>query len=195
MRAIAIVFAYLVCACAPDDPANDQPIDADGRLPGFLFDPFEPPIARSLVHRDAYARVLERFGESDMRAVEGDASTRDPTVTAELMTLRYLGLTIILSGSSASSSWDIIGIELRSDDYRLKHGLRIGSTRAAIAAALGIEELSGRAMNVASEYTDFRTDYPGREGERVGVHTYDELSISFDDAGRATEMIWKYYGD
>lgn len=43
--------------------------------------------------------------------------------------------------------------------------------------------------------TDVRTDYPGREGERVGVATYSELTMSFDEDGRATEMIWEYYAD
>ncbi len=100
-----------------------------------------------------------------------------------------------MTGSPDRGTWSLSRVEPDDADRKLKHGIRLGMTPKEITEALGAAPPTSKPMRFHSQYTEARNDYPGREGERVGVTTYTELTITFDENDRAAKMVWEFYAD
>jgi hypothetical protein len=190
-----ILVAVALCAGLMTHIANSQRANYSAPVVAFLFDPFDPPIGRSLVLGDAEERVRDRFGEPHSIDRTTGTDDRDPTATVERVVSRYPGLVVeTVRNLNFGGSW-IRQVELTDQQYALKFGLGVGASRSALASALSVEIPARREYVVSSRYSEVRSDHLDPLGRPVGVGTGDMLTVVFDDADRVVKLIWKYYAD
>jgi hypothetical protein len=195
MRLLTRLVAVALCAGVVTHVANSQRENLNAPVVAFLFDPFDPPIGRSLVLGDAEARVRDRFGEPQTVDRTVGTDKRDPTLTVERVISRYPGLVVeTLRDLDSGRSW-IQQMELTDRRYALQLGIGIGVSRSALASALGVEIPDRSEYIVGSRYSDVRSDRLDPDGRPVGVGTGAKLGVVFDDAGRIVRMVWSYFAD
>jgi hypothetical protein len=195
MRLLTRLVGVALCAGVMTHVAIGQRENLNARVVAFVFDPFDPPIGRSLVLGDAEERVHHRFGEpqSINRTVSTDK--RDPTVSVERVISRYPGLVVeTVRNLDSGGSW-IRQMELTDRRYALQFGIGIGVTRSALASALGVEIPERKEYAVSSRYAEVRSDSLDPDGRPIGVATGDSLTVVFDGADRIVKMVWSYYAD
>ncbi len=195
MRFLRITIALLLCACSSSLPVAAQtppPSEAD-RTAEFLFDPYDPPINRSIAYEDAVEKLKERFGVPEKTTSEVAIDHRDPTVTAEFLVWYYDGLTIHLQGAVDEEGRWITQMELVGDNYHLKYGLGLKKHRRDFLGILRPDLLNNddRRIRFSSEYWDSGVF----AGQGFDVRTNSILVVEFDADGKATKLTWSYYAD
>lgn len=157
----------------------------------FLYDPFDPPLGRSMAHEETMDALLQRFGsptEVDNQ-VASDAS--DPTVTAEFITWHFDGMTVRFKGNVDQKHRWITEMEISGDSAQLKHGLGLGVTRSRFEEKL-VPSLFNRdpeSLRFSSANLDTSiVDFPGVQPDAT-------LIVDFDSEAYATKLTWTYHGD
>ena len=195
MRLASLLFALSLSACAASIPsaAQTNPQSVAARTEEFLFDPFDPPIDRSIAYGNSLKKVRARFGAPREETSRVGRSRNDPTATGDYLVWYYDGLTFHIEGSSYQKGRWIEKIVLDGGDYPLKFGLGLKSHRRDFLAVLEAAKLNRdeRSVRFNSAYTDFGIF----EGQTTSVSTNTILVVDFDTNGIATKMTWNYYAD
>jgi hypothetical protein len=173
------------------DSQNAITTSADeSRLHDFFHEPFEMPLAYSMVLADARDRVLGRFGSPDAQE-----STRYAARTSDELlwytVLNYGGMTITLGESEdRTRSW-LESIEVTDNEYRLRFGLHIGASHSDIVNCFRDIHYVERnhELQYDAEIWESRTDTKYRPGEAVTVTSAMELTLTFDDNGRVSRIL------
>ena len=173
--------------------AQTPPPSEEDHTAEFLFDPFDPPVDRSIAYGDALAKVRARFGVPNEETREFARDSQDPTGTSEYMAWYYDGLTIQFEGASYQEGRWITQMELVGGDYSLKYGLGLKKHRRDFLSILEPALLNNddRRIRFDSEYSNTGVF----EGQRISVSTGSILVVDFDAGGIATKMTWTYYAD
>ena len=195
MQLTSLLFALSLSACVASIPsaAQTNPQSAAERTAEFLFDPFDPPIDRSIAHGNSLEKVSARFGAPREKTSKLGGSRSDPTSTGEYLVWQYDGLTFHMEGPTYQKGRWIEKIVLDGGDFRLKFALGLGSHRRDFIkvlepALLNNDKLSMRFNSAYSDTGIF-------EGQIIGVSTNSILVVDFDTNGIATKMTWNYYAD
>lgn len=195
MRITPLLFLLSFSACAPSTLSADQPDPQSvaSRTAEFLFDPFDPPIDRSIAYGNSLAKVRARFGEPQKETSREGKSRGDPMATGEYLVWNYDGLVFHIDGPTFQTGRWIEQIALDGGDYRLKFGLGLKSHRRDFLAVLEPALLNSdeRSIRFVSGYTD----YGSFDGQTISVSTGTILVVDFDTNGLATKMTWNYYAD
>jgi hypothetical protein len=195
MRFLKIIITLSICACSSSLLVGAQtppPNEAD-RTAEFLFDPFDPPIDRSIAYGDGLAKVRTRFGVPREETSKIARDSQDPTGTSEYLVFYYDGLTIQFEGASYQESRWITEMELVGGDYSLKYGLELKKHRRDFLSILEPSLLNNdeKRIRFDSEYSNTGVF----DGQRISVSTGSILIVDFDADGMATKMTWTYYAD
>lgn len=190
MKKLTVISLALLCACAGAATPDVSMSRAD-RTVDFLYDPFDPPLDRSIARGDAMERIRARFGEPSDIASEIAYGPNDPTVTAEYLTWSYEGLTIYMQGNVDQDSRWITKMELVSGGHALKYGLGLQVSRSEYEAKLVPALLNSdpHLLRFVSSFTDMSVP------NSPSVYTGSVLIVDFDSHGNATKLTWQYGGD
>jgi hypothetical protein len=192
--AIISIFLLLVSVGHGGAPGSDS---ARGFTPlqEFLWDPFEPPLGRSMVLGDALEKIVCRFGEPLSTTTRPGYDHTGNTEPTERL-LRYDGLVIIVGVSeNEAQSW-IRSVEISSDDYGLKYGLKIGSSSNDVLDALA----PSRFINTAEQLTmsdDVWEMHPGnseQSSREVLGESYMEVTFDLDGDNKVTNITLESIG-
>lgn len=195
MRITSLLFALSLGACAASilPAAQTNPQSVSARTAVFLFDPFDPPIDRSIAYGNSLEKLKARFGTPREETSRLGGSRSDPGATGEYLVWYYDGLTFHIEGATYQKGRWIKKIVLDGGDYRLKFGLGLDSHRREFPAVLEPALLNNdeRSIRFDSAYTDTGVF----EGQLTSVSTNTILVVDFDTNGIATKMTWSYYAD
>lgn len=161
------------------------------RTLGFLYDPFDPPLGRSIAHENAVNALLQRFGPPTEVDSQVATDAGDPTVTAEFITWRFDGMTIRFKGSVDQERRWITALEISGGSARLKHGLGLGVTRSEFEEKLtpALFNRDPESLRFSSSNLDTTVvDFPGAQADAT-------LIVDFDSEAHATKLTWTYHGD
>ena len=198
MQITPLLFLLSLSACAPSTFSADQPVQPDpqsvaSRTAEFLFDPFDPPIDRSIAYGNSLAKIRARFGEPQKETSREGRSRDDPTAIDEYLEWTYDGLVFHIEGPTYQNGRWIREFVLDGGDYRLKFGLRLRSHRRDFLAVLEPARLNSdeRSIRFDSGYTDTGSF----DGQTISISTETILVVDFDTNGIAIKMTWQYYAD
>jgi hypothetical protein len=172
-------------------PATDVTTSArESRLHDFFHEPFEQPLGYSMVLADAKDRVLDRFGTPDSQSSSRYLSrTSDERLWSTVLT--YDGMTISLGESEdRTRSW-LEAIEITSNDYPLRFGLRIGADGDAVARTFSASNVlkDNGELRFGAEIRASRTGTAYRPGEAVTVTSAMQLTITLDSNGQVSRIL------
>jgi hypothetical protein len=194
MRFLRIFVWLALCGCAYLTSALAQtvPFAEVRRTTDFLYDPFDPPIDRSIVDDNALNKIRLRFGVPDRETSEIVIDHTDPTDPVEILVWYYDGLTIHLQGTADEETRWINQIELVGGDFPLKYGLGLNVDRNEFVTVLEPSLLNNNERRIRFDSSYVETGVV--EGYEVRFGTLCVLVVEFDVEGKATKLTWNYYG-
>lgn len=160
----------------------------------FITDGFNPSL--QIEHRadKISAYLAARFGKPLSTDTKISLDLREPGRQKEFKTLKFNGITIKtvtpfrsdeltpriepLILSDKLSTW-ITYISLTTDKYKLKHDLKIGSSKESFLKVLG---KPGGSPKIFLSYSTWAVA-PGN------------VCIDFDNSSKAIKITWEYYAD
>lgn len=182
-----------------------KPAKKTNNLASFLFDAFEPGINRLISKGDAYQKIIRRFGKP--LRVESNKNTTStqgikkinsrPRFTEYILKMYYDGLIIELSSIGHNQWYNLKNIIFTTLEHKLKHGLKIGSSRKEIINILGAPKTEFGYTNTAPllYIKKYKTTENSNTGNSTEVHSEIKLRINLDRNGLAKKFIWEYSGE
>jgi len=156
----------------------------------FSINSFNPEIPGHQVIGNAKQNILKRFGYPENVITRIGADSREAGSDRETIRWEYDGLTIIMYApliGKYSTEW-IEKIILTGSQYKLKHDLNIGSTKADYRKILG----NPREKN--------HNSFTYREGRYTNIKGVDfftgvDVIIEFNNQNKSEKITWVYGGD
>jgi hypothetical protein len=180
-----ILLSPNIQAASPVDGLNDNP---SARLV-FALDPFDEPIGYSVLDGDARQKVLRRFGEPIEQEVS-TVSNRFPGETYTSYDFRYKDVSFTVGKwPDREHSW-IQSVEIVGNAYKLKSGIRIGSTRDEVAAFFSPPNhyATANPMEVSVSIFEKQSDV-SEVGITIDSHgALYSLSFEFDAEDRVSKV-------